>query len=195
MGWAVADRPRRADALRNRAAVLQAAGDIFAARGAALSTEEVARAAGVGVGTVFRHFPTKEALLEALYRDRLDRTAERAHALAQAPDPGAAFFEFLNETVLGSGAKIALADALADAGIDIRSGAAAAGHDLAAALGVLLTRAQKAGAVRADLRLPELTAVLFGASRAAGFAVSAEVRSRTVGIILDGLRPASASSR
>jgi AcrR family transcriptional regulator len=190
----VAERLRRADAVRNRVAVLRAAADIFAAKGAALSTEEVARAAGVGVGTVFRHFPTKEALLEALYRDRLDRTAERARALAQAPDPGAAFFEFLNETVLGSDAKIALADALADAGIDIRAGAAAAGHDLSAALAVLLTRAQRAGAVRDDVRLPELTAVLFGASRAAGFAASVEVRAHTVGIILDGLRSATGPS-
>jgi AcrR family transcriptional regulator len=187
----MASPPRRADARRNRAAIMQAARDIFAVKGPALSTEEVARAAGVGIGTVFRHFPSKEKLLEALYHERLDHTAERARAAARAPDPGVALFDFLTETVLDSSTKIALADALADAGIDVRSGAGTRAHDLTDALTVLLTRAQRAGAARADIGAPELAAVLYGASRAAAFAVSEEVRSRTVRVILDGLRPPS----
>jgi Transcriptional regulator len=182
---------QRADARRNRAAIMRAARDLFAVKGPALSTEEVARTAGVGIGTVFRHFPSKEKLLEALYHERLEQTAERARAAARAPDPGAAVFDFLTETVLDSGAKIALADALADAGIDVRAGAGPHGHDLTNALTELLTRAQQAGAVRADIGASELAAVLYGASRAAGFAVSKEIRSRTVRVILDGLRPPS----
>src|SRR4051812_5490623 len=87
-------RPPRADALRNRARVLTAAEAVFAARGTSASTEEVAREAGVGIGTVFRHFPTKEALLEAVYVARLRRLAEEADALVSADDAGEAFFTF-----------------------------------------------------------------------------------------------------
>jgi len=179
----------RADARRNRALLLDAAETLFAAKGSTLSTEDVARAAGVGVGTLFRHFPTKEALLEALYHHRLTHTADLARRLADADDPGNAFFSFLTEAVTGSGSKIALADALAEAGVDVR--ASSASHGLGTALGTLLARAQQAGAVRRDVGLPELTAVIVGASRAAQHTAPPEVRAQAVRVILDGLRPVS----
>jgi AcrR family transcriptional regulator len=183
------ERPLRADARRNRALLLETAEKLFAAKGNALSTEDVARAAGLGIGTLFRHFPTKEALLEALYHERLRHTADLARTLLDADDPGGAFFTFLTEAVGGSGTKIALADALAEAGVDVRAGSTA--HDLGAALTRLLTRAQKAGAVRRDVGLPELTAVIIGASRAAQHTADDAVRTRAVRVILDGLRPVS----
>jgi len=182
-------RPMRADARRNRALLVDAAESLFAAKGNALSTEDVARAAGVGIGTLFRHFPTKEALLEALYHHRLEHTAELARNLADADDPGKAFFTFLTEAVNGAGTKIALADALAEAGVDVQARPASLG--LGAALGTLLTRAQRAGAVRPDIGLPELTAVLVGASRAAQHTAAPAVRAHAVTVILDGLRPIS----
>src|SRR5215471_4249673 len=80
----------RADARRNRARVLEAAEAVFAARGTSASTEEIALRAGVGAGTVFRHFPTKEALLEAILADRVARLGEEARSLAASADPGAA---------------------------------------------------------------------------------------------------------
>jgi AcrR family transcriptional regulator len=183
------ERPLRADARRNRALLLDAAETLFAAKGSALSTEDVARAAGVGIGTLFRHFPTKEALLEALYHQRLRHTAELARDLADAHDPGEAFFTFLTEAVNGSDAKLALADALAEAGVDVRAGTT--GHGLADALATLLTRAQRTGAVRADIGLTELTAVLIGASRAAHHTAEPAARAHVVSVILDGLRPVS----
>ncbi|MEU9844544.1 helix-turn-helix domain-containing protein, partial [Actinomadura sp. NPDC048032] len=92
-------RPLRADALRNRAKVLAAAEEVFAVQGTSASTEEVARKAGVGIGTVFRHFPTKESLLEAVLVALLKRLAAEARDLRAAADPGAAFFGFFTRVV------------------------------------------------------------------------------------------------
>lgn len=75
------ERPLRADARRNRARLLDVAEAVFAEHGVTVSTEEIARTAGVGIGTVFRHFPSKEALLEAVYVARLRRLADDAAAL------------------------------------------------------------------------------------------------------------------
>jgi AcrR family transcriptional regulator len=182
-------RPLRADARRNRALLLDAAEAVFAANGVSASTEEVARAAGVGVGTLFRHFPTKEALLEAVYRGRLRRMAEAARELSTAEDPGTAFFDFIADAVAHSASKIAVADALTEAGIDLSTASAEEAHEVAGALETLLVRAQRAGAVRPDVGLPELIALLVGASRAAEHAGADQLRTRIVGIILDGLRP------
>jgi AcrR family transcriptional regulator len=185
------ERPLRADARRNRALLLEAAERVVAARGVSASTEEVARAAGVGVGTLFRHFPTKEALLEAVYRARLGRLAEQARELATAADAGAAFFDFFRRVVAQSTSKVAIADALAEVGIDVRTSAAEAGHDLSDALTTLLVRAQHAHAVRPDIGIADLMAVLVGASRAVEHAATDDVRGRLIDIVLDGLRPPS----
>lgn len=176
-------RPLRADARRNRARVLDAADEVFATKGVGASTEEVARRAGVGVGTVFRHFPTKEALLEAVLTARFARLAEEARGLAGAEDAGAAFFGFLNAIVDQSASKNAFAGALAQAGVDVEAALGRAGAELWEALGVLLARAQAAAAVRPDAAVEQVVAVLVGASRAADYAPSA------VPLILDGLRP------
>lgn len=176
-------RPLRADARRNRARVLEAADEVFATKGVGASTEEVAKRAGVGVGTVFRHFPTKEALLEAVLIGRFARLAEQARGLAAADDAGGAFFGFLHAVVDQSASKNAFAGALAQAGVDVEAALGRAGAELWEALGVLLTRAQAAGAVRPDVAVEQVVAVLVGAARAADYAPSA------VPLILDGLRP------
>jgi AcrR family transcriptional regulator len=162
---------------------------VFAAKGTAGSTEEIARAAGVGIGTVFRHFPTKEALLAAVYLGRLRRRADEAVALAAAADPGIAFFDYFRALVEQAGEKTAIADALAEAGVDPKVVAATAGHGFHEAFEVLLRRAQAAGAVRPDIEVADLIALLVGATRAAEQADTAEVRARTLAIVLDGLRP------
>lgn len=183
-------KPLRADARRNRVRVLEAADEVFSAKGVAVPTEEVARHAGVGVGTVFRHFPTKEALLEAVLVARFTRMAEEARNLTAAGDPGAALFEFLAGVVGQSATKNAFADALSAAGVDAASAVADGGRDLWAALSELLARAQRVGAVRADLATDELIAVIVGASHAARHADrNPEVRARAITVILDGLRP------
>ncbi len=183
-------KPLRADARRNRERVLRAADSVFAAQGTSAPTEEVARAAGVGIGTVFRHFPTKEALLQAVLLARLEHLVEQARELAGAEDPGEAFFGFLRHIVTESAAKIAFADAVAAAGIDVGALAADTGPRLRDALGVLLERAQRAAAVRADVEVPEVHALIVGISRAAELSGWDEsVRDRTLAIAFDGLRP------
>lgn len=189
-----AARPLRADARRNRARVLAAAEEVFAAAGTGASTEEIARRAGVGIGTVFRHFPTKEALLEAVFLGRLERLADEARGLAGADDPGAAFFGFFQRVVDHAATKNAFADALAEGGIDLADATTEVGRDLQDALAVLLERAQAAGAVRSDVGVPELKALLVGASRALELADDPAVRARTVRVVLDGLRPSAGGS-
>jgi AcrR family transcriptional regulator len=185
-----AGRRLRADARRNRTRVLEAAEAVFASRGTTASTEEIARQAGVGIGTVFRHFPTKEALLEAIVVARLERLASEAGSLSEDEDAGAAFFSFFNRAVERSATKIALVDALADAGVDVERAAAKAGRELRQRLAVLLGRAQRAGAVRDDVEVEHVIALLAGASRAAEHAGwDREVQARTVAVMLDGLRP------
>ncbi|GAA0265966.1 TetR/AcrR family transcriptional regulator [Actinomadura nitritigenes] len=179
-------KPLRADALRNRAKVLAAAEDVFAAQGTSASTEEVARRAGVGIGTVFRHFPTKESLLEAVLVALLDRLAGEARELASAADPGEAFFGFFARVVSQATTKQALTEALAEAGVDARAATGRTGPDVKDAIGALLERAQRAGAVRADIGPNEVTALLAGISFAAGRAGGSDDVLR---IAFDGLRP------
>jgi AcrR family transcriptional regulator len=186
---ASSDKPLRADARRNRAALLDAAEAVFAASGPAASTEDVARAAGVGIGTLFRHFPTKEALLEAVFLARLHRLSEQAAALVDADDPGTAFFDYFRTVVEESRMKTALTKALAEAGVD--PSGAAAGLDFHAAFEALLVRAQRAGAVRSDIGVADMIALLVGASHAVEHAPNASVRDRIIAIVMDGLRPRS----
>lgn len=171
--------------------MLEAADEIFAAKGVSASTEEIARHAKVGVGTVFRHFPTKETLLEAVLVERFGRLAQEARDLAGAGEPGVVLFDFLARIVDQSATKNAFAGALTAAGVDVGNTVADVGRELWSALEILLTRAQRAGAVRGDVRTGELIALIVGASRAAEYADrDPEVRARTVAVIFDGLRTA-----
>jgi AcrR family transcriptional regulator len=183
------DKPLRADARRNRALVLEAADEVFTTRGVSASIEEIARHARVGVGTIFRHFPSKELLLEAVLVRRFGRLAEEARGLIGAEQPGPALFDFLDRIVSQSAAKNVFADALTKAGINVENAVAEVGQELWNALSTLLIRAQQAGAVRDDVHTGELIALIVGASRAAEYASrDSGVQARTVAVIFDGLR-------
>src|ERR1700761_9375239 len=93
----MADRPLRADAQRNRDKVLRAARDAFATSGFGVPVDEIATRAGVGPGTVYRHFPTKEALFEAVVSARIADLIADAQGRAGSADPGAAFYGFLEK--------------------------------------------------------------------------------------------------
>ena len=190
-------RARRADAQANRDRILDVAEEVFGAGGESASTEEVARRAGVGIGTVFRHFPTKAGLLESVLVRRLDRLREEAEALRDTAEPGEAFLGFIGHLAAHAEAKMAITEALLDAGGDRDGEAARAAEGLRQAVGALLRDAQQAGAVRDDVAVPEVYALLVGASRAAVRArLDEEARARLSAIIADGLapghRPASA---
>jgi AcrR family transcriptional regulator len=176
--------------------VLEAAEALFAARGTSASTEEIAHQAGVGVGTVFRHFPTKEALLEAILLDRVARLGETARSLSTAPDPGAALFDLFTGMVEQAATKKTYVDALADAALDSRIARSQVGQETVQALGALLARAQRGGAVRDDIGVTELIALVVGASRAAEhIGQDAALRTRTLQVVFDGLRPADGRTR
>lgn len=188
------ERVQRADARANRARVLDVAEEVFGKGGESASTEEVARLAGVGIATVFRNFPTKAALLEAVLVRRFDRLREQAEALLDAADPGEAFLSFFRCLVADAPAKIGIAEALLDAGGDGDGDGdgevTRASNELRRAFGALLRRAQQAGVIRHDAELPEVYALLVGVSRAAAHQhFGEEMRARVLTIVFDGLAP------
>ncbi|WP_395298390.1 helix-turn-helix domain-containing protein [Kitasatospora hibisci] len=205
------ERPLRADAARNRARLLAAATEVFTTRGIATPTEEIARAAGVGVGTLFRHFPTKEALLEAVMVRRLEeiatataRLADNAerpggeHADGERTDGdggedgsgGGAFFAAFRVVVERSAGKDEFTRALAAAGVDAHAALHASGTAIREHLARLLAAAQRAGAVRREVGMVELFALLVGTTTAVErLQDDPAARELVFTVVFDGLRP------
>jgi AcrR family transcriptional regulator len=181
-------RPLRADARRNVQRVLEAAEEIFATQGLAVPIDAIAARAGVGIGTVYRHFPTKEALFKAVVLAHMKALVERATQLGTAPDPGDALFTFVAELTELAVRKRDLIDELAQAGIDTEQVSSTLKGELNEALDVLLHRAQAAGAVREDISSADVTALLMGTCMACGRTGNGDSTSRLVAIICDGLR-------
>lgn len=181
------EKPLRADARRNRARVLEAAESVFDEQGPSASTEEIARAAGVGIGTVFRHFPTKEDLLAAIMKARLEQVFADADRLAAEGDPAAAFFDFFGQLVAEAARKKTVVDLLVRSGVDFQADKPIGG--LRDVVGRLLHSAQSAGVVRTDVELPEVMALLTGTCQAAlSGGWDQRLRDRTLAIIFAGLR-------
>jgi AcrR family transcriptional regulator len=181
----------RSDARRNRAKVLEAAQLAFADDGLAVSLDEIARRAGVGAGTVYRHFPSKEALFEAVIISRVQEHVAEAEALAGAGDAGEAFFGFLRHLIESGGVKRDLVDALTGAGADV-SAVAAATASLRSAVESLLVRAQQAEAVRASIGIDDLMTLLAGTFLATQrYTHDLERRDRVWAVVFDGLRTIS----
>jgi AcrR family transcriptional regulator len=183
-------RPQRADAANNRERVLASAEAVLARDGLSASMRAIAADAGVGLGTIYRNFPTQEALYQAIIIRQTRALIAEAAELAGAPDPGKAFFGYFTRVVEHAMRTKAMTDLLARAGIDPKSGMAGVGEDMRGAIGALLARAQQAGAVRPDLRMPELMAILTAACLAAEHSQwDAELRARTLAVVFDGMRP------
>jgi AcrR family transcriptional regulator len=179
----------RADARRNRTRILEAAEAVFAEGGASASTEEVARRAGVAIGTVFRHFPTKEALLQALVGDLVRKLEEEIMTLVTDGDPTTGLFTFFTSMVEQAAAKKTVVDLLASSGIDLP--VAKPIQALQEPIEALLIGAQQAGAVGQDIRIPEVLALLTAVCQAALRASwDNDLRTRTLAVIFNGLRPA-----
>lgn len=180
-------RPLRADAARNRARVLEVAYDTFAAEGLSVPVDEIARRAGVGAGTVYRHFPTKDDLFRAVVEDRLMRIVSSGRELLERDD-GGALFVFARSMVLGWGATDkGLTDALAGFGIDVATAVPEAEQAFLAMLGGMLSAAQEAGVVRRDVDVRDVKAIVVGAQ--AMQAYRPEAAGRLLDVVLDGLRP------
>jgi AcrR family transcriptional regulator len=176
-----AERTLRADAARNREKVLRAAREVFAESGYGAPLDEIAARAGVGPGTVYRHFPAKEALFEAVVTARVTDLVRDARARAGAADPGEAFFGFLGRLSGEAAAKRDLPDAISVTG--------ALREDMFAALDHLLGRAQRAGAVRPGVRTGDLIALLKAMFASLGGDADQARRDMIFTVLTDGLRP------
>jgi AcrR family transcriptional regulator len=183
-----AARSGRADARRNREIVLRTAVRAFAEEGPDVSLGRIAQRAGVGAGTVYRHFPSKEALLEAVLAEHIDSLVAAADRWAARAAPGDALLRFLLEVIEKSAGRQHVCDALAADKSWPRALLAAAAQRFREALGALLRDAQLAGVVRHDLRADDLAALAH-----AGAALCSAHRDparglRLARLLLDGLR-------
>ncbi|MFI9239065.1 TetR/AcrR family transcriptional regulator [Streptomyces sp. NPDC053079] len=175
----------RADARRNRVLVLQAARSAFEEAGLAVPLGEIARRAGVGTGTVYRHFPTKEALFRATVVDRVRLFTDTARELAQAEDAGGVFFRYLAAVVRLSTRNKGLCDAL-EGSFEPSPGVE---DDFRAALSVLLARAQQAGTVRKDVTIGDVMALLVGCLSMEQRRGPGVAPGRMTALACDSLRP------
>jgi len=189
-------RPLRADAARNRTRVLDAARTAFAEAGLDVGVEEIARRAGVGKGTLYRRFPTKEALVRAIFEDILGEVERLVDEVDEEPDAGAAFAQFLSRAARMQASNQGFYDVVAQ-----RMGAAALTEQqresLLNALARPLERAQQAGAVRDDL-VPEDVQLMFrmigAATRPAPDGSPMDDHwPRYLGLLLDAVRPEAAT--
>lgn len=180
-------RPLRADAARNRARVLEVAYQTFADEGLSVPIDEIARRAGVGAGTVYRHFPTKDDLYRAVIEDRLETVMGAGRVCLASDAPGDALFDFLRSMVRWGETDQGLVDALAGLGIDVHALVPDVEEEFLALLGELLAAAQGAGAVRADVTASDVKTLLVAANAAQRY--SADAADRVVELMMDGLRP------
>ncbi|MFF2353379.1 TetR/AcrR family transcriptional regulator [Kitasatospora sp. NPDC058115] len=184
---------KRADAVRNRRLLMDAAAAEFAENGMEASITRIASRAGVGKGTVFRHFDTKEQLLAEVFSDRLEELVEAGRKLADADDPEAALFDFMTvgvEIHVRDRSFCQAAAALSRSEASVR----ASRERLADVADTLVARAQRAGAVRDDVTGLDIVLLLSGASQAVLSIDEAvpELWRRYLAMTIDGLRPQNA---
>jgi AcrR family transcriptional regulator len=193
---ATSERPLRRDAERNRQRIIEAARVVFADRGLRASHDDIAREAGVGVGTVYRRFPDKEQLIDALFEDRIEEMADAARAAADVEDPWEAFAGLLvrmqelqsedrglKELVLGGsrGAERALA----------------ARSLIMPLVAKVLKRAQDAGVVRKDIKVTDMPPLqmAIGTIAESSRDICPDLWRRAMSVMLDGLRADNASGK
>jgi AcrR family transcriptional regulator len=177
----------RADARRNRERILAAAKEAFAAQGGDTQMDDVAARAGVGVGTVYRHFPTKEALMGELVRQKFVLIAEHAReGLGQEGEPFEVFAGVLRRNCEVTAEDAAAQDALMRAGEEVWDQAAAVRRDLDVVVQELIDRAQAAGTMRPDFSVADMPMLMCGVS--ASMAHGGWEWRRHLEILLDGLR-------
>lgn len=181
-------RSLRADALRNRERLLDAAKEVFSAGGAEASLEAVAKRAGVGIGTLYRHFPTREDLYEAVYRLEVEQLAELAEQLRTEAEPAEALRRWLRANVELVATKKGMARALALAAHRPTELIAFSLDRLTKAVGVLLDRAVAAGEIRGDISPEDVLRALVGMCLLNDQPGWQESVLRMVEVFVDGLR-------
>jgi AcrR family transcriptional regulator len=185
-----AARPLRRDAERNRQRILKAASEVFTECGLEVSLDQVARQAGVGVGTVYRRFRTKEELVEALFDERIDAIAAVAERAAMEPDPWTGLVFFMEQMAEMLAGDLGLRQLLMFATYG-QDRVAYARQRNAPLVQELLERAQAAGQVRSDLMPTDIPFLVFVLTEAAQIArpTRPDLWRRYLALILDGMRP------
>jgi AcrR family transcriptional regulator len=183
-----ASRKPRADALRNRDLLLEAAKSVFSAGGPEASLEAVARTAGVGIGTLYRHFPTREALFEAVYRHEVQQLADLAERLKKERRPIEALRQWMRSIVKFVATKKGMSTALALAVSKDSDLVSYSSDRLTRAIGLLLEQAIAAGEVRSDVSPEDLLRAIVGMCYTHDQPGWQKNVLRLVDIFVDGLR-------
>ena len=187
------ERPLRRDAERNRQRILAAAAEVFTERGLDATLDEVARAAGVGIGTVYRRFPDKESLVSELFRDRIDTLVTVAEEACTATDPWHGLVTYLEFAATAMAGDLGLRQLMMFATYD-RDQVCYARDRMRPVISRLVERAQASGDLRGDFQATDVKMIAFMLASIAEYAASAnpEVWRRYLTMIVDGLRPARA---
>jgi AcrR family transcriptional regulator len=184
------ERRLRRDAERNRQRILAAAAEVFTERGLDATLDEVARAAGVGVGTVYRRFPDKESLVSELFRDRIDALVTVAEEACAAPDPWQGLTGYLEFAAAALAGDLGLRQLMMFGTYD-RDQVCYARDRMGPVITRLVERAQASGDLRPDFRATDVKMIGFMLASIAEYAasVSPEIWRRYLAMLIDGLRP------
>jgi AcrR family transcriptional regulator len=185
------DRPLRRDAERNRQRILAAAAEVFTERGLDATLDEVARAAGVGVGTVYRRFPDKDSLVSELFRDRIDALVTVAEEACEAADPWRGLVDFLEYIASAMAGDQGLRQLMMFGTYD-RDQVCYARDRMRPVMTRLVERAQASGDLRADFQATDVKMIAFMLASIAEYAAAVipQVWRRYLAMLVDGLRPA-----
>jgi AcrR family transcriptional regulator len=181
------DRKPRADAERNRLLLLDTAKAAFAEKGSAASLDEIARAAGVGIGTLYRHFPTRDALIAAVYQNESDQLARAAARLAETMPPIEALRAWLFLFVDYLATKHGMTEVLNSIVGGPSALYAASGPGVMAAFGQLVDRAVASGKIQVDIERLDLLRAIAGVANVSAGPNAGEAAKRMVDILIAGL--------
>jgi AcrR family transcriptional regulator len=186
-----AERPLRKDAERNRKRILHAAAEVFSERGLDASLDDVARRAGVGVGTVYRRFPDKETLVAELFQDRIDELVAVAEQACAADDAWTGLVSFLEHIAATMSGDLGLRQMMLFATYG-KDRVAYAREQMRPVVARLVARAQEAGQLRGDFSATDVPMIAFMLSKATEYAAPARpgLWQRYLALIIDSLRPA-----
>lgn len=184
-----AERPLRADARRNRDHLITVARAAFAAADDTVPLEGIARDAGVGIGTLYRHFPTREALVEAVYAAELDDVATSAQTLLDQYPPDVALHAWINRYAKFTATKRGMIDTLRAGWASGRITTPTTRERITAAIGTIMTAGVRAGSLRADVDPEDVTAILLGVFLSTAINNTSEQTGRLLDLVVDALRP------
>jgi AcrR family transcriptional regulator len=187
-------RPGRSDARRNREKLLAAARAAFGAADDTVALESIARDAGVGIGTLYRHFPTREDLVEAVYAAELDDVATSAPALLAEFPPDIALRAWMDRYAAFIAAKRGMADTLRAGFASGRMATPRTRERITAAIATIVDAGVRAGSLRADVEAEDVTAMVLGVFLSTAASNTPEQISRLLGLVVDSVRPLGGSA-